>query len=76
MPKLAPITAKKLASMLLNLDFAERDAEGSHVFFKHPDGRTTTIPMHTKELSRGLLRKILNDVEISRDEYEKLRINL
>jgi predicted RNA binding protein YcfA (HicA-like mRNA interferase family) len=73
MPKLVPITAKKLSSMLLALGFVERDAEGSHVFFKHPDGRTTTVPMHTKELSRGLLRKILNDIEVSRDEYEKLR---
>jgi predicted RNA binding protein YcfA (HicA-like mRNA interferase family) len=74
MPKLVPITAKKLVAMLLNLGFVERDAEGSHVFFKHPDGRTTTIPMHTKELSRGLLRKILNDVDISREEYERLRM--
>lgn len=73
MPKLVPITAKKLVSILLHLGFAERDAEGSHVFFRHDDGRTTTVPMHTKELSRGLLRKILNDIEITRDEYEKLR---
>jgi predicted RNA binding protein YcfA (HicA-like mRNA interferase family) len=73
MPKMVLITAKKLSSLLLDLGFVERDAEGSHVFFKHPDGRTTTVPMHTKELSRGLLRKILNDIEISRDEYEKLR---
>ncbi len=56
------------------MDFVKRDAEGSHVFFKHADGRTTTIPMHAKELSRGLLRKILNDIDISREEYEKLRI--
>ena len=25
------------------LGFKERDAEGSHVFFNHPDGRTTVI---------------------------------
>jgi predicted RNA binding protein YcfA (HicA-like mRNA interferase family) len=74
MPKLVPITAKKLIAILLYLGFVERDAEGSHVFFKHKDGRTTTIPMHTKELSRGLLRKILTDIDISREEYEKLRL--
>lgn len=76
MPKLVPITAKKLATILLDLGFVERDAEGSHVFFKHADGRTTTVPMHTKELSRGLLRKILNDIDISREEYEKIRLKM
>jgi predicted RNA binding protein YcfA (HicA-like mRNA interferase family) len=76
MPKLVPITAKKLLILLNGLGFEERDAEGSHVFFKHADGRTTTVPMYTKELGRGLLRKILNDIDISREEYERLRLGL
>lgn len=73
MPKLIPIKAKNLIKILKALGFSERDAEGSHVFFKHPDGRTTVIPVHNKELSRGLLRKILNDIQLSVEEYEKLR---
>ena len=55
------------------MGFVERDAEGSHVFFKHKDGRTTVVPIHNRELSKGLLRKILNDVQLSLEEYEKLR---
>ena len=73
MPKLIPIKPKKLIKILLGLGFSERDAEGSHVFFRHSDGRTTVIPVHNKELSKGLLRKILNDVQLSVEEYEKLR---
>lgn len=73
MPKLVPIKPKRFAKILLSLGFIERDAEGSHVFFKHPDGRTTVIPARSREISRGLLRKILNDIQISVDEYEKLR---
>lgn len=73
MPKLTPIKPKNLVKILYYLDFVERDAEGSHVFFKHSDGRTTVIPMRTKEISRGLLRKILNDIQLSLDDYEKLR---
>jgi len=72
MPKLIPIKAKKLIKILLDLGFIERDAEGSHVFFKHPDGRTTVIPMHD-EISKGLLKKILNDIQLSIEEYDKLR---
>lgn len=73
MPKLVPIKPGRFVKILLKLGFIKRDAEGSHVFFKHPDGRTTVIPIHCKEISRGLLRKILNDIQLTIEEYEKLR---
>ncbi len=73
MPKPALIKPSNLKKILLNLGFVERDAEGSHIFLQHPDGRTTVIPMKKTEISRGLLRKILNDCNISIDEYNKLR---
>ncbi|NCS98978.1 addiction module toxin, HicA family [Candidatus Parcubacteria bacterium] len=73
MPKLALIKPIKLKKILLSLGFKERDAEGSHVLFKHKDGRTTVIPIKSKEISRGLLRKVLNDCKISVQEYDKLR---
>ncbi len=73
MPKLVPIKPKRLIKILLGLGFLERDAEGSHVFFYHPDGRTTVMPIHTEEISKGLLKKILNDIKLSVDEYDKLR---
>ena len=73
MPKLIPIKPKKLIRILISIGFTERDAQGSHVFFKHKDGRTTVVPVHNRELSKGLLRKILNDVQLSVEEYEKLR---
>jgi predicted RNA binding protein YcfA (HicA-like mRNA interferase family) len=73
MPKLIPIKPKKLIKILKELGFSERDAEGSHLFFKHLDGRTTVIPIHNRDLSKGLLRKILNDIQLSVEEYDKLR---
>lgn len=73
MPKLVPIKPNKLVRILLTLGFNKRDAEGSHVFFAHSDGRTTVIPIHNREISKGLLRKIINDIQISVEEYDKLR---
>ncbi len=73
MPKLIPIKPKRLIKILISIGFIERDAQGSHVFFKHTDGRTTVVPIHNRELSKGLLRKILNDVQLTVEEYEKLR---
>ena len=73
MSKLALIKPRRLVKIVLSLGFLKRDAEGSHIFFAHPDGRTTVIPIHNRELSRGLLKKILNDVNLSISEYDKLR---
>ena len=73
MPKLVPIKPQKLIKILHRLGFTARDAEGSHVFFRHPDGRTTVIPAHRKEISKGLLKKVLNDIQLKVEEYEELR---
>ncbi|MBU0722563.1 type II toxin-antitoxin system HicA family toxin [Patescibacteria group bacterium] len=73
MPKLIPIKPKEFLKILLFLGFKKRDAEGSHVFFNHPDGRTTVISIHNREMSKGLLRKILNDIRLSAKEYDRLR---
>ena len=73
MSKLVPIKSRKLIKILQHLGFKDRDAEGSHVFFQHPDGRTTVVPVHNKDIGRGLLRKILNDIQLTVEEYERLR---
>ena len=73
MPKLVPIKPQKFIKILLDLGFKKRDAEGSHVFFSHADGRTTVIPVHDKEICKGLLKKILNDINLSVADYDKLR---
>ena len=68
MPKLPLLTAKELAKILKKLGFEFKRQEGSHMFFEHPDGRTTVIPNHPgEEIDRGLLTKIIkHDLQISR----------
>ena len=74
MPKLSPISAKALIKLLEKQGFEVVHQEGSHVRLKHADGRRTTVPMHSGEnVGVGLLRKILRDTNISRDEFEKLK---
>lgn len=45
--------------------------KGGHAFFRHPDGRTTMVPVHPGEkIDRGLLNKIIKkDLEVSREEF-------
>jgi predicted RNA binding protein YcfA (HicA-like mRNA interferase family) len=46
---------------------------GSHVFLRHADGRATVIPVHKgDDLGRGLLRRIIHDVELTREEFLEL----
>lgn len=39
--------------------------KGSHRICRTPDGRETVIPMHARDLGKGLLRKILKDLGLS-----------
>ena len=73
MAKLPLLTAKELAKILNKLGFEFKRQEGSHMFFEHPDGRTTVIPNHAgEEIDRGLLNKIVkHDLKISREEFLK-----
>ena len=73
MPKLPLLTSKELVKTLKKLGFELKMQEGSHMFFEHPDGRTTVIPNHPGEhIDRGLLNKIVkHDLKITREEFLK-----
>lgn len=72
MQKLPLLTAKELAKTLIKMGFQLLRQEGSHAFFRHPDGRTTVVPFHAgEEIDRGLLNKIIKkDLRITRQEFE------
>jgi len=72
MSRLPVLKAKKLIKVLKKLGFERRRQSGSHIFFSHPDGRTTVVPRHDrKDISRGLLSEILKDIEMKRDDFLK-----
>ncbi len=72
--KLSPIKPEQLVKILEKLGFARIRQTGSHAIYRHPDGRWTTIPMHRgRDISVGLLRKILKDIDISVEEFNKMR---
>ena len=77
MPKLIPISGKKFCKILEKLDFEKIHGKGSHIRFKHIDGRRTVIPVHGNEdLGKGLLREILRQIKLSKEEYEELRLSV
>ena len=64
---------RKISRVLERMGFVHtRRSRGSHFRYVHPDGRKTTVPMHQgKTIARGLLRKILRDIDISIEELKK-----
>ena len=62
-----------MEKLLFMLDFKKIRQKGSHVFYKHPDGRYTTIPHHkNRVLARPLIKEILREIKINNDEYNDL----
>ncbi|MBS3155505.1 type II toxin-antitoxin system HicA family toxin [Candidatus Woesearchaeota archaeon] len=74
MVKLVTVSGKELCKILEKMGFEKIYGKGSHVRFKHPDGRRTVVPVHANEdLGKGLLREILKQVNLSKEDYEELR---
>ena len=73
MAKLPVITFVEFSKILSKLGFDIIRQKGSHVFFRHPDGRTTVVPNHpSEEIDRRLLNKIIkHDLHITREEFLK-----
>jgi predicted RNA binding protein YcfA (HicA-like mRNA interferase family) len=70
--RLPPVSYRTLEAVLLRLGFRAVRQRGSHVFFRHPDGRTTTVPNHPgRDLARPLLREILRDIELTPEEFRR-----
>ena len=73
MSKLKLVNAVTLERLLLCLGFLKVRQKGSHVLYRHSDGRTTTVPFHTgKDLPRPLIRDILGEINLTVDEYNNM----
>jgi len=72
--KLSPVKPTQFIRILEHLGFEKIRQKGSHIFMRHSDGRSTVVPFHKGEdISKGLLRKILNDIDLSVDQFNRLR---
>jgi predicted RNA binding protein YcfA (HicA-like mRNA interferase family) len=70
---LKPTKVRKILKALAQAGFRLERTHGSHLVFKHPDGRMTVIPRHgNEELGRGLLRKIAMDLRVTPEGLAKL----
>jgi len=69
--RLPIITPRQLVGVLIHLGFEKKRQRGSHAFFFHEDGRHTTVSIHSKDIKRNLLRKVLRDIRISEEKLKE-----
>ena len=73
MTRLPVVGFRELDKALRKLGFEPVRQKGSHVFYRHADGRTTTAPNHPgRDISKPLLRVILREAEVSPEELANL----
>ena len=70
MSRITPLKPTAVIRILNKLGFEAIRQKGSHIFFRHPDGRSTVVPFHKGEdLGRGITKAILNDIGLSWEEF-------
>lgn len=73
MTRLPIVNFQTMERVLLCLGFHVVRQKGSHVFFRHPDGRTTTVPNHPgRDLARPLLREILREIKLTPEQFVEM----
>lgn len=72
MTRLSIVDFKTMEKLLLHLGFQNTRRKGAHFFYRHPDGRTTTLPNHPgRDLARPLIREILREIELTPDQFSQ-----
>ena len=60
----------EVCRILETLNFVAVRQRGSHIQYRHPDGRATTVPMHKgRDVAPSLLRQIARDIGLTAQEF-------
>lgn len=71
MPRLPVISGDEFANAVRKIGYEWDHTEGSHMILLHSSGRRLSVPRH-KELGHGLLRVLIKDAGMSRQNFIKL----
>jgi predicted RNA binding protein YcfA (HicA-like mRNA interferase family) len=70
MGQLPVLKPREVCAILESLGFALVRQRGSHLQYRHPDGRGTTVPNHPgRDISPILLRQVARDIGMTAEEF-------
>jgi len=65
---------REVVRILEAMGFVNVRQRGSHMQYRHSDGRCTTVPFHAgRDLSPILLRQIVKDIALTMDAFLRHR---
>ena len=68
MPK-PPVLPRAVLTLLESREFVAVRQRGSHIQYRHPEGRATTVPFHQeRDIPLLLLRPIARDMDLTWEE--------
>jgi len=74
MSKYPVLKPREVVAILEKLGFVQVRQRGSHKQYRHPDGRSTTVPFHEgRDISPILLRQIAKDIGLTVEELLRYR---
>lgn len=68
MPRLPVISGDDFVRIMRQVGYKVDYTQGSHMILFHPVRGRLSVPRH-KELGRGLLRALIRDAGLTRDEF-------
>ncbi|MBM3141529.1 MAG: addiction module toxin, HicA family [Chloroflexi bacterium] len=71
MARLPVISGDVFVNAMRRIGYAWDHTEGSHMILLHPSRGRLSVPRH-RELGRGLLRALIRDAGLSREEFMAL----
>jgi predicted RNA binding protein YcfA (HicA-like mRNA interferase family) len=72
MPPVPAVSGGQVVKALERAGFVVTRVKGSHHRLRHPDGRSTTIPVHgARDVPKGTLRAVLEDAGLTVEEFLK-----
>ncbi|KAB2646896.1 MAG: type II toxin-antitoxin system HicA family toxin [Verrucomicrobia bacterium] len=70
MPRPPILKPREVCRILGSLGFVLARQRGSHMQYRHPDGRCTTVPNHPgRDVSPVLLRQIIKDIGLTLEGF-------
>jgi predicted RNA binding protein YcfA (HicA-like mRNA interferase family) len=72
MPPVPAVRGDRLVKALERAGFVITRVKGSHHRLRHPDGRSTTVPVHAgQDVPKGTLRSVLQDAGLTVEDLLK-----
>ncbi len=71
MARLPVVSGDEFVAAMQRIGYTLDRTRGSHMILTHPYRRRLSVPRH-REIGRGLIRRLLKDADISREEFARL----